>query len=83
MKTIQLPAPKTLGTLTLEAALKARRTNRECTNAALDDAELAALLWACAGLTTEDGRRTTPSTQAMMLGEKLEPIVLFTCGRPA
>lgn len=34
MKTIQLPAPKTLGTL----------------------------LWACAGLTTEDGRRTTPST---------------------
>ena len=31
MKTIQLPAPKTLGTLTLEAALKARRTNRECT----------------------------------------------------
>ena len=25
MKTIQLPAPKTLGTLTLEAALKARR----------------------------------------------------------
>ncbi|WP_302497644.1 nitroreductase family protein [uncultured Sutterella sp.] len=62
MKTIQLPAPKTLGTLSLEEALKARRTNRECTNAALDDAELAALLWACAGLTTEDGRRTTPST---------------------
>ena len=59
MKTIQLPAPKTLGTLTFEEALKARRTNRECTNAALDDAEL---LWACAGLTTEDGRRTTPST---------------------
>lgn len=29
MKTIQLPAPKTLGTLSLEEALKARRTNRE------------------------------------------------------
>ena len=69
MKTIQLPAPKTLGTLSLEEALKARRTNRECTNAALDDAELAALLWACAGLTTEDGRRTTPSAA----GRRLRP----------
>ena len=54
MKTIQLPAPKTLGTLSFEEALKARRTNRECTNAALDDAELAALL----GLRRpHDGRR--------------------------
>ena len=61
MKTIQLPAAKALP-MTLDEALTKRRTNRDCTAEALCDCELAALLKACAGITSEDGRRTTPST---------------------
>ncbi|MDO5532317.1 nitroreductase family protein [Sutterella sp.] len=61
MPTIQLPAPAAL-TITLEEALRRRRTNRDCTAEPLTDAELSALLWASAGITSEDGRRTTPST---------------------
>lgn len=61
MTEIELPAPAPLA-MRLDEALKTRRTNRECTTAPLADKELAALLWACAGITAEDGRRTTPST---------------------
>lgn len=61
MTTIQLPEPQAL-TMTLGDALARRRTNRECTDEALCDKDLAALLWACAGITSEDGRRTVPST---------------------
>lgn len=59
--TIELPAPAALSA-SLEELLKRRRTNRECTSEALTDAELAALLWSAAGVTSDDGRRTTPST---------------------
>lgn len=61
MTTLQLPEPKVLS-MPLGEALQKRRTNRDCTDAALSDDELAALLWACAGITSEDGRRTVPST---------------------
>lgn len=61
MTEIQLPEPAPLAER-LDEALKARRTNRECTQAPLTGSELAALLWACAGITSDDGRRTTPST---------------------
>lgn len=58
---IQLPQPAPLE-LSLGSALAKRRTNRQCTSEALSDEALAALLWACAGITAEDGRRTVPST---------------------
>ena len=61
MKTIQLPQPAAL-TMSLGEALLRRRTNRDCSAEPIGEAELAALLWACAGITSEDGRRTTPST---------------------
>ena len=48
MTTLQLPEPKVLS-MPLGEALQKRRTNRDCTDAALSDDELAALLWACAG----------------------------------
>ena len=60
-KIIQLPQPAPLD-LSLGSALAKRRTNRQCTSEALSDEALAALLWACAGITAEDGRRTVPST---------------------
>lgn len=61
MKSISLPAPAVLSA-PLKEALSLRRTNRECSSEALTDAELAALLWTSAGITADDGRRTTPST---------------------
>lgn len=61
MKTLALPAPKPLD-MTLGDALGARRSVRDCRTDDIPPETLSALLWAAAGLTTEDGRRTTPST---------------------
>lgn len=55
VKSISLPAPAILSA-PLKDALSQRRTNRECSSEALTDAELAALLWASAGITADDGR---------------------------
>lgn len=61
MKTIRLPERSPLA-MTLDEALAKRRTNRNPAADLLKEADLAALLWAAAGITDEDGRRTTPST---------------------
>ena len=61
MTIIELPQPAALDT-PLGETLRRRRTNRQCTPEALSDRDLATLLWACAGITAEDGRRTVPST---------------------
>lgn len=61
MNVISLPQPAALS-LPLETALKQRRTNRNPRADELSDEHLCALLWAAAGITSEDGRRTTPST---------------------
>ena len=58
---IMLPWPASL-TMTVGDALKKRRTVRDCSEAQLPDSMLAALLWASAGITDGDGRRTVPST---------------------
>lgn len=57
----QLPQPAALS-LSVGEALAKRRTNRDCTDEPLTPEELSALLWASAGITSEDGRRTVPST---------------------
>lgn len=61
MTTIQLPTHKPL-TLSLEECLAKRRTCREASTREIAPEDLSALLWSCAGITAEDGRRTTPST---------------------
>ena len=61
MKTIELKDRLDL-TMSLGEALAKRRSNRECKTDQLTDDVLATLLWTCAGVTDEDGRRTVPST---------------------
>lgn len=61
MKTIDLKAHLQLD-MALGEVLQKRRTNRDCQSKQLDEEVLSTLLWACAGITDEDGRRTVPST---------------------
>ena len=58
---ILLPWPAAL-TMSVGDALKKRRTVRDCSDRSLPDSMLSALLWASAGITDADGRRTVPST---------------------
>lgn len=60
MKTISLPAPKPLA-LPLSEALSRRRSQRAFTAGPVTDQELSNLLWAAAGITSKDGKRTAPS----------------------
>ncbi|MDO5532445.1 SagB/ThcOx family dehydrogenase [Sutterella sp.] len=59
-KTITLPAPKPLA-MTVTDALAKRRSLRSFSTQPLSDQELANLLWAAAGITSPDGKRTAPS----------------------
>lgn len=62
MTTVQLPAPM-LMTTPLTQALGRRRTSRQFSPQALDLPLLSAVLWACAGRTDSEGRRTVPSAR--------------------
>jgi SagB-type dehydrogenase family enzyme len=59
--TISLPSPKLAGSMSLEAALAARRSVRDYTQQTLTLAEVGQLLWAAQGVTSPDGKRTAPS----------------------
>lgn len=59
---IQLPQAITLLSMPLGQAMQSRRTNRAVTDQALTLEEVSALLWAVGGVTSDDGRRTCPST---------------------
>lgn len=59
-----LPAPSTSG-VSLEDALRRRRSVREFTREQLTDAELSQLLWAAQGITHPSGYRTAPSAGAL------------------
>jgi SagB-type dehydrogenase family enzyme len=61
---VELPAPQAAGTLSVEAALRERRSVREYTNEPLTLAELSQLLWAAQGVTHGSGR-TAPSAGAL------------------
>jgi SagB-type dehydrogenase family enzyme len=65
VETAALPAPRLTGTVTIEAALRARRSVREFARSALGLAELSQLLWAAQGTSAADGRRTAPSAGAL------------------
>jgi SagB-type dehydrogenase family enzyme len=58
---ISLPSPRKAGSMSLDAALTARRSVRAYTLQPLTIAEVGQLLWAAQGVTSPDGKRTSPS----------------------
>jgi SagB-type dehydrogenase family enzyme len=62
---VKLPAPSLKGSMTVEEALKQRRSVREFSTVALELAEVAQLLWAAQGATSPDGHRAAPSAGAL------------------
>ena len=74
LETIELPTPKFEGQISVEAALKNRRSLRSYTGAELDLFDISQLLWAAFGITKtyentpsfmRGGVRTTPSAGAL------------------
>jgi SagB-type dehydrogenase family enzyme len=60
-----LPRPVTEAGMTLAAALAARRSVRDFAATAVTPAELAQLLWAAQGVSSDRGGRTAPSAGAL------------------
>jgi len=63
--TIRLPEPLPRGVVSVEEALRRRRSQREWSSAPLTLVEVAQLLWAAQGRTSPDGGRTAPSAGAL------------------
>lgn len=68
---LTLPAARTQGPVSLEAALAQRRSLRGFADKPLTAAEAGQLLWAAQGLSGAEGRRTAPSAGATY------PLVLY------
>ena len=65
-KTIALPAPRYSGPVSLEEALRRRRSSREFADRELNLDQISQLLWACQGITDPSfGKRTAPSAGAL------------------
>jgi SagB-type dehydrogenase family enzyme len=62
--TIVLPAPKTDGKVSVEKALKTRRSLRNPLKTPLTLSEVGQLCWAAQGVTDDKGHRTAPSAMA-------------------
>lgn len=60
-----LPAPRFAGPRSLEETVSHRRSVREFRATALDRGELSQLLWATQGVTSEEGKRASPSAGAL------------------
>jgi SagB-type dehydrogenase family enzyme len=60
-----LPAPAQRGAVSLDEALRRRRSVRAYTTQVLSDAQLSQLLWAAQGITDPAGYRTAPSAGAL------------------
>ncbi|MDH3198530.1 MAG: SagB/ThcOx family dehydrogenase [Candidatus Krumholzibacteria bacterium] len=60
-----LPQPRHDGEVSVERALRARRSVREYRKEALTVPEIAQMLWAAQGITDPDGLRTAPSAGAL------------------
>ena len=63
--TITLPAPRETGGVSVEQALKSRRSLRSFAASPLTLAQASQLLWAAQGVSDERGRRTAPSAGAL------------------
>jgi SagB-type dehydrogenase family enzyme len=61
---IKLPEPATRGAVSVEEALRARRSVRSYADVPLTLAQLGQILWAAQGVTSADGHRTAPSAGA-------------------
>ncbi len=59
-----LPTPHSDGEMSVEAALKSRRSQRRYARDALSLATVGQLLWAAQGITDDQGHRTAPSAGA-------------------
>lgn len=62
---ILLPHPQLTGKVSLEEALKKRRTLRNYSNEPITLKELSQILWSCQGITSFEGLRTAPSAGAL------------------
>ena len=62
---IDLPQPSADGDVSVEAAIRERRSVREFSKRALTLADVAQLLWAAQGITSRDGGRAAPSAGAL------------------
>ena len=62
---VSLPAPRTDGKVSVEAALKTRRSVRSFAPDPLTLEEIGQLCWAAQGVTDEKGHRTAPSARAV------------------
>lgn len=65
LATVALPAPKLDGNVSLESALKQRRSVRNPTAAPLSLEDAGQLCWAAQGLTDDKGHRTAPSARGL------------------
>jgi SagB-type dehydrogenase family enzyme len=63
-KVIKLPEPRTDGGISVEKALKERRSIRSFGKDGLTMDEVSQLLWAAQGVTDDQGHRTAPSAMA-------------------
>lgn len=64
-RTVALPGPDLAGKSTLESVLTRRRSVRAYLPGALSLGQVGQLLWAAQGITSPDGKRTTPSARAV------------------
>jgi SagB-type dehydrogenase family enzyme len=62
---VKLPEPRLQSEVSLEETLRERRSTREYANVPLTLSEVAQLLWAAQGVTSEWGGRTAPSAGAL------------------
>jgi SagB-type dehydrogenase family enzyme len=63
--TIQLPEPRYAGDVSVEQALRERRSVRSYKDDPLDLAEISQILWSAQGITNPRGFRTAPSAGAL------------------
>jgi SagB-type dehydrogenase family enzyme len=64
-KVIELPKPKVAGTISLEEAIERRRSVRRFGTDPVPIETVGQLLWAGQGITSQDGKRASPSAGAL------------------
>lgn len=65
METVHLPQPRADSAISVERALRLRRSVRNFSTAAISLDEITQLLWAAQGITHAEGLRTAPSAGAL------------------
>ncbi len=64
-RTIALPEPRLTGEVSLEEAVRGRRSRRRFSTAPLSLEQVSQVLWAAQGITDPEGRRAAPSAGAL------------------